>query len=139
MVEEALAACTEAVNRPLSFSPPGIPADEEIRSPIYTPSTACFDKIVALNEEAVALGYSNVIHFGLGVQCEVDGQLITAGITEQVADMILEEWRNNIVDSMFVPCKQPILDTPADQKRQAKVLGRAKIVKTARGRREKEY
>jgi hypothetical protein len=130
MVEEALAACAEAVNRPLSFSPPGIRADEEIHSLTYTPSTACWDKTAALNEKAVALGNNNDIHFGPGVQCEVDGQLITASITEQVAEMILEERRNNIVDSMFAPCEQPILDTPSEQKRQTKVSGR---VKTAMG------
>jgi hypothetical protein len=82
MVEEALVACAEAVNIPLSFSPPSIWADEEIHSLTYTPSTACWDKTVALNEKATALGNNNVIHFGLGVQCEVDGQLITASIIE---------------------------------------------------------
>jgi hypothetical protein len=132
MVEEALVACAESVNRLLSFSPPDILV-EEIHSPIYTPSAANGGKIAALNEEAAALGYNNVIHFRPPAQCEVDGQLITAGITEQEADMILEERRNNVVESIFVPCEQPILDTPADQKQQAKVLGRVKTVKTARG------
>lgn len=37
---------------------------------------------------------------------------MTTAITEQVAGMILEERRSNIVDSMFVPCEQPLLDDP---------------------------
>lgn len=105
MIGEALAACAEAVNRPLSFSPPGIPLEEELYSPVYTP----------------------------GVQQEVDGHVITTGITEQVAEMILDERRNSIVDSIFVPCEQPILETPAVQKQQGKASGRAKAVKTAVG------
>jgi hypothetical protein len=105
MIGEALAACAEAVNRPLSFSPPGIPLEEELYSPVYTP----------------------------GVQQEVDGHVITTGITEQVAEMILGERRNSIVDSIFVPCEQPILETPAVQKQQGKASGRAKAVKTAVG------
>jgi hypothetical protein len=73
--------------------------------------SALWDKIADLNAEASALGYSNVSHFGPGAQLtkEVGGQLVEAGITEQVADMILEERRSSIVDSMFVPCEKPIL------------------------------
>jgi hypothetical protein len=66
MVEEALAACAAAVSRPLTFSPPGILVEEELHSPVYTRSAVNWDKTYALNEEAAALGYSNVIHFGLG-------------------------------------------------------------------------
>ncbi|KAG0535864.1 hypothetical protein BDA96_03G014800 [Sorghum bicolor] len=129
MVEEALAACTEATNRPLSFSPPGSPLADELRSPIYTPSN--WDKLAELNEEARALGCQNVIHFGPGIQQEVDGQVITAGITEQVAEMMLEERRNNIVNSIFVPCEQPLLQTPI-QKQQDKVE-KAKAPRTTVG------
>ena len=68
------------------------------------------DKLAALNEEAAALGYGNVIHFGPGVQQEIEGQVITTGITEQVAELILEERRNAIVESIFVPCEQLVLD-----------------------------
>jgi hypothetical protein len=68
-----------------------------------------------------------------GVQQEVDGHVITTGITEQVAEMILDERRNSIVDSIFVPCEQPILETPAVQKQQGKASGRAKAVKTTVG------
>jgi hypothetical protein len=54
------------------------------------------------------------IHFGPGVQLtkETGGKTVIAGITEQVAEMILEERRNCIVDSAFVPCEQPILPDP---------------------------
>lgn len=114
MVEEALAACVEVINRPLSSSLSGVPLEKEIHSPV--PNTENGDKIAELNEEAAALGYSNVIHFGPGVQYDADGQAIAAGITGQVADMILDERRNTIVESMFVPCEQSILDTPAVQK-----------------------
>jgi hypothetical protein len=72
-------------------------------------------------------GYGNVIHFGPGVQQEIDGQVVTTGITEQVAEMILEERRNNIVDSLFMPCEQPVLETPAPQKQQRKGTKTAKV------------
>ena len=100
---------------------------------MYTLNATNWGKLAELNEEAAALGYSNVIHFGPGVQQEVDGQVITTGITEQVADMILEERRNTIVDSLFVSCEQPILETPAVQKQQGKAIGRAKARKSAVG------
>jgi hypothetical protein len=83
--------------------------------------------------EATALGYNHVIHFGLGVQQEVEGQLITTGITEQVADLILEERRNKIVESIFMPCEQPILETPAAQKQQARTLMKMKTGTAAVG------
>ena len=56
-----------------------------------------------LNEVAAALGYGNVIHFGPRVQQEIEGLVITTGITEQVAELILEDRRNTIVESMFIP------------------------------------
>jgi hypothetical protein len=113
MVEEALHACAEAVSRPLSFSPEGVSLEEAVHSPVYTPSAANWNKLAELNEEATALGLGNIIHFGPGVQQELDDQMITCGITEQVADMMLVERRNKIVDSLFVSCEQPILETPA--------------------------
>jgi hypothetical protein len=67
MVEEALAAYMEAINKPLSFSPPRSPLAAELRSPTYTPNATNWDKLAELNEEARALGYQNVIHFGPGV------------------------------------------------------------------------
>jgi hypothetical protein len=120
MIGEALAACTEVVSRPLSFSPPGSPLAEELRSPAYTHNAVNCDKLAELNEEATALGLNHVIHFGPGVQQEVDGCLVTTGITEQVAELILEERLNKIVDSIFVPCEQPVLETPVMQKQQTK-------------------
>ena len=59
--------------------------------------------------------------------------MITAGITEQVAELILEERRSSIVDSMFVPCEQPILEMPAPQQPKSKATGRAKKGQTATG------
>jgi hypothetical protein len=102
------------VDRPLSFSPSPARDDEIIASPVYMPQPALWDKVAALNEEAAALGYGNVIHFGPGVQLtkETGGKIVIAGITEQAAEMILEERRNCIVDSAFVPCEQPILPDP---------------------------
>jgi hypothetical protein len=44
--------------------------------------------------------------------------------------MILVDWRNAIVESMFVPCEQPILETPAPQKQQGKATARTKAGKT---------
>jgi hypothetical protein len=46
----------------------------------------------------------------------VDRHLVTTNITEQVADLILEERQNRIVESFFVPCEQPVLETPVMQK-----------------------
>jgi hypothetical protein len=71
MIGEALAACEAAMSRPLSFSPPGSSSMEEPLSfsPVYVPNSGTtWDKLAALNEEAAALGYGNVIHFGPGVQ-----------------------------------------------------------------------
>jgi hypothetical protein len=65
------------------------------------------------------------------VQQEIDGQVITAGITEQVAELILEERRSAIVDSIFVPCQQPVLETPVSQKQMSKATGRSKAGKVA--------
>ena len=59
------------------------------------------------------LKYGKVIHFGPRVQQEIEGEVITTGITEQVVELILEDHRNAIVESMFVPYEQPILETPA--------------------------
>jgi hypothetical protein len=98
----------------------------ELYSTIYTPNDANWSKIAELNEEATALGYNHVIHFGPGVQQEVEGQMITTCITEQVAEMMLEERRNKIVESIFVPCEQPILETPVVQKQQARASTRTK-------------
>lgn len=39
---------------------------------------------------------------------------MTTAITEQVADLILEERRSTIVDSIFVPCEQPLLEVPEE-------------------------
>lgn len=71
-----------------------------------------------LNEEAAALGYGNVIHFGPGVQLsqEIGGQLRATAISEQVADIALEERRSAIVDNIFVPCEQPLLEAPVPDK-----------------------
>jgi hypothetical protein len=81
MVEEALHACAEAVSRPLSFSPEGVSLEEAVHSPVYTPSAANWNKLAKLNEKATALGLGNIIHFGPGVQQELDDQMITCGIT----------------------------------------------------------
>lgn len=61
----------------------------------------------------------------------MDGQVATAGITEQVADLILEERRNAIVESIFVPCEKPILETPTVHEHQSKTARRKKAGKTA--------
>ena len=117
MIEEALAACEAAMTRSLSFSLPRSPSMEEQRSPVYVANCrANWDKLVELNKEAATLGYGNVIHFGPGVQQEIEGHVITTGITEQVAELILEERRNAIVKSIFVPCEQLVLETPATPK-----------------------
>lgn len=59
--------------------------------------------------------------------------MATAGITEQVADLILEERRNAIVESIFVPCEKPILETPTVHEHQSKAARRKKAGKTAVG------
>ena len=127
MVEEAWTACAAAVTRPLSFSPAGSPRETIRQSPVYTPN---WDKLAELNEEAAALGCSGVIHFGPGVQQGLGAQAAATAITEQVAEMILEERRNSVVDSLFVPCEQPILGTPV-QEQQTKCTGRSKPAKGA--------
>lgn len=130
MIGEVLAACVQAISRPLSFSPPGSPSAMEMQSPIYTPNDTNWSKIAELNEEAAAMGYNHVIHFGPGAQHEAAGQVITTGITEQVAEMMLDERRNKIAESIFVPCELPILETPAVQRQQGKAMGKAKVVMT---------
>ena len=59
--------------------------------------------------------------------------MITTGITEQVAELILEDRRNAIVESMFVPCEQPVLETPAAPEQNSKAAVRTKVLKTAVG------
>lgn len=129
MPGEAADMCQRMVSRPLSFSPPPSPGEETPRSPEYTPVSALFRKVADLNEEATALGYNHVVHFGPAVQLtqEVGGQLRETAITEQVAELLLEERRNTIVDSMFVPCEQPLLEAPVMSKTKG-----AGMSKTAR-------
>lgn len=105
----------------------------ERRSSVYVPNNTNWDKIAELNVEATALGYNHVIHFGPGVRQEVEGQLISTGITEQVADLILEERRNKIVESIFMPCEQPILETLVAQKQQARTSTKMKTGTAAMG------
>ena len=118
--------CHKMVCRPLSFSLPPFPPEETPGSPDnpdYTPVSTLWGKVADLffgikvadlNEEATVLGYNKVVHFGPGVQLsqEIGGQLRETAITEQVADMMLEERRNSIVESIFVPCEQPLLQVP---------------------------
>jgi hypothetical protein len=120
MLGEASGMCREVAARPLSFSPPPYPSSEILTSPVYTP----------VSEEAMALGLGNVVHFGPGHQLtqEVGGQVVETAITEQVAELILEERRDSIVQSMFVPCDQPLLEAPIP----AKVSKRAEASKTAK-------
>ena len=110
--------------------PATIPTRGDPRLTDYTPVFALWSKVVDLNEEASALGYNNVVHFGPGVQLsqEIGGQLRETAITEQVADMMLEERRNSIVESIFVPCKQPLLEEPETSEDK----GKAGPSKTAR-------
>jgi hypothetical protein len=68
MLGEASAWCRKMVDEPLSFSPPPSLCDEVQGSPTYTPVSALWGKVAELNEEAAALGYNNVVHFGPGVQ-----------------------------------------------------------------------
>ena len=132
MLAEAMAACSMATSRPLSFYPDGSPR-EELHSPVYTPNSTNWDKIAELTEEAQALGLGNVIHFGPGVQREENGRLITTGITEQAAEELLNARRDTIVSSMFVPCEQPVLATPSAHMQQGKTSGKTKATKTAVG------
>lgn len=80
---------------------------------------ALWNKIADLNEEAAALGYNNIVHFSPGVQLtqEIGGKLRETAISEQVAEMILTERRNKIVDNIFVPCEQPLLEAPETSRR----------------------
>lgn len=130
MLGEASAMCREVAARPLSFSPPPFPSLEIPTSPVYTPVSALWSKVADLNEEATALGLGNVVHFRPRHQLtqEVGGQVVETTITEQVAELILEERRDSIVQSMFVPCDQPLLEAPIP----AKVSKRAKASKTAK-------
>jgi hypothetical protein len=93
-----------------------------------------WDKVAKLNVEAAALGYNNDIQFGPGVQLtkDVGGQTVTAGITAQVADLILEERRSKIIDSVFMPCKQPILPDPVQPTPRGKTGPRSKTVEATR-------
>jgi hypothetical protein len=131
MIEEALPACAEALARPLSFSLRGGYSEDVSPSLTYTPNATSWDKVAELNEEASALGLGNVIHFGSGVQQEVDGQVVTTGITQQ--ELLLEEHRSKIVDSLFVPCEQPILETPQPQQQKSKARPHARGGKTTIG------
>lgn len=38
--------------------------------------------------------------------------MVQTAITEQVADLMLQERRDTIVESIFVPCEQPVLEEP---------------------------
>jgi hypothetical protein len=70
--------CGRVTERPISFSPSPQRPDEITASPEYTPQLELWDKLTE----------------------DVGGQTVTA----QVADLILEERRNKIIDSVFVPC-----------------------------------
>ncbi|KAG0513500.1 hypothetical protein BDA96_10G108000 [Sorghum bicolor] len=125
MVEEVESVCVRAVERPISFSPSPQRSDEIMASPEYTPQSVLWDKVAQFNEEATALGYNNVIHFGPGVQLtkEIGGHSNSCDQrTCQEAEKILDERRNAIVDSIFVPCEQPILPDPV---RPATTRGRS--------------
>jgi hypothetical protein len=63
---------------------------------------------------------------------EIGDQVVTAGITTQGADMILEERRNKIVESIFVPCEQPILPDPRPPTAKGKGGLRSKAVEATR-------
>jgi hypothetical protein len=91
MMEEMETWCDRdsRVMKPLSFSPSPTRSGETPQSPEHMPQSALWGKIANLNAEATVLGISNVIHFGPGVHLtkEVGGQVVTAGITEQVAQI----------------------------------------------------
>ncbi|XP_066359681.1 uncharacterized protein [Miscanthus floridulus] len=129
MIAEAWTACAKATTRALTFPPPACPIVPELHDPVY----ADWDRTVELNDEASALGLGNVIHFGPGVQQMVDGEVVTTGITEQVTGMILEERRDTIVESMFMPCEQPVLDTPKMKKMSSKRQAKAGATKSIVG------
>ena len=74
-----------------------------------------------------------MIHFGPRVQQKIEGQVITTSITEQVVELILEERRNTIIKSIFVPYEQPVLETPAAPEQNSKAAIRTKVLKTAVG------
>ncbi|KAG0533265.1 hypothetical protein BDA96_04G178100 [Sorghum bicolor] len=65
MLAEAMAACSMATSRPLSFYPDGSPR-EELHSPVYTPNSTNWDKIAELTEEAQALGLGNATKTAVG-------------------------------------------------------------------------
>jgi hypothetical protein len=134
MVEEIATVCGRVLEKPISFSPSPQRPDEIVASPEYTPQSDLWDKGAELNAEATALGYNNVIHFGPGVQLtkEIGDQVVTAGITAQVANLILEERRNHIVESIFVPCNQPILPDPEPPASRGKVGSRSRVVQATR-------
>lgn len=73
------------------------------------------------------MGLGGVIHFEPGVQLtqEVGGRIVETAITDQVAEMMLEEHRDDIVQSIFIPCEQPILEEPAAP--TEKVRGAGKV------------
>jgi hypothetical protein len=135
MVEEIETVYVQAIERLISFSPSLPRPDEITASSEYTPQSVLWDKVVELNTEATTLGFNNVINFGPGIQLtkEVGGQTIAAGITAQVADMILEERKNNIVDNIFMPCEQPILPDPVPPTAtKGKTGARAKVTEATR-------
>jgi hypothetical protein len=59
---------------------------------------------------------------------EVGGQLRETTITEQVVEMMLEERKNSIVDNIFVPCEQPLMEAAV----MGKTKGKTGPSKTAR-------
>jgi hypothetical protein len=136
MMEEMDTLCDWETRKQISSSPSPPRSDEIVGCPEYTPQSDLLDKVAELNTEAAALGFSNVIHFGPEVQLtkEVGDQMVTAGITEQV-----DEHRNNIVDSIFVPCEQPVLPDPEPRtatRGKARRAGKA-TVGTRRSSRQK--
>lgn len=113
MLSEASAMCR---------SPPPLPNEEIQGSLVYNPVSALWNKVADLNEEVAALGYNNMVHFSPGVLThEVGGEISETAITEQGAETILEDRRNKIVDSIFVPCEQPLLEAPQVSKAKGKV------------------
>lgn len=57
MLLEASTMCGDMVRRPLSFAPPPVPQELQEVSNLW-------GTVADLNEEAAALGYDNVVHFG---------------------------------------------------------------------------
>jgi hypothetical protein len=66
------------------------------------------------------------------VQLTKEMGVVTAGITTQGANMILEERRNKIVESIFVPYEQPILPNPKTPTAKGKEGLRSKVVEATR-------